>query len=229
MNITIAPEVFASHPAYGAGIVLAKNIALNAQHAERISAFIDEALATMGQAEHQALAEAECKAWRAIYKQMELTASKNLCSFESMYKRARKSGSLPRINPLVDVYNAISLKHALCLGAYDLDTIQGAITIRHAIDGESLLPIGASEALALDPKAIVYADQVGPVCAWWNHRDADRTKVGDDSRDVIFFVDDQQCAAGRAGRAIDDLAALIEKIAEPGVELQKWVANWSAA
>jgi len=223
LNITISPQVAARHPTYGAGVLLAKNIQLNARHAGLISAVIDEALAKMIQAEHQALAEIECQGWRGVYKQMELKASKVLCSFESMYKRARKSGSLPRINPLVDVYNAISLKHALCLGAYDLEEVKGAIEIRFAAEGESLLPIGASEARELGPKAIIYADQAGPICAWWNHRDADRTKVEEGTRDGIFFVDDLNLADGRAQRAIDDLSALIGKIAEPGVQLQKLV------
>ncbi len=72
-------------------------------------------------------------------------------------------------------------------------------------------------------KGLFFFLSAGPVCAWWNCRDADRTKVEGGSRNVIFFVEGLNLADGRSQRAINNLSDIIEKISESSVQLQKLV------
>lgn len=46
-------------------------------------------------------------------------------SIEALLKRASKDNPVPSINPLVDIYNAASLRFALPFGAEDMDTLMG--------------------------------------------------------------------------------------------------------
>ncbi len=126
---------------------------------------------------------------------------------------------LVRINPVVDLYNICSLRHALCFGAYDAQTVQGDIEIRRGRD-EQMQAIGG-DVLDLGPQHVVYADDQGPVCAYWNHRDADRTKVGLETSSVIFFADDLDIAQGRSRRAMEELASLLQGTSGAGLRIEQ--------
>jgi DNA/RNA-binding domain of Phe-tRNA-synthetase-like protein len=56
-------------------------------------------------------------------------------------RRLAKKGALPRINPAVDSYNAVSVRHGLPAAAFDLDHVTGEVVIRPA-DGTG--PSGTS-------------------------------------------------------------------------------------
>jgi DNA/RNA-binding domain of Phe-tRNA-synthetase-like protein len=42
------------------------------------------------------------------------------CSAEALRKRVLKDGSMPAIDPIVDLYNAISLRYAIPVGGENL-------------------------------------------------------------------------------------------------------------
>ena len=58
-------------------------------------------------------------------------------SNEALLRRVRKGDAIPRINSLVDIVNWCSLEFQLPYGLYDLSKINGAVTIRLGVDGES--------------------------------------------------------------------------------------------
>ena len=51
--------------------------------------------------------------------------SKFPSSIESMARRVLRGDPFPKINPLVDLYNSVSLKYLVPMGGHDLDTLQG--------------------------------------------------------------------------------------------------------
>src|SRR6185503_17725909 len=48
----------------------------------------------------------------------------------ALLRRVRRGDELPRINSLVDVINWCSLESQLPFGLYDLDKVQGDVTLR---------------------------------------------------------------------------------------------------
>jgi DNA/RNA-binding domain of Phe-tRNA-synthetase-like protein len=58
-------------------------------------------------------------------------------SIESFYKRVARSGNITRINPLVDSYNYVSLKHMLPAGSEDIDKLRDDLELTYAADGEN--------------------------------------------------------------------------------------------
>ena len=46
------------------------------------------------------------------------------CSAEALLARVLKGGELPRINALVDTYNAVSVRHLIPVGGEDLDRLE---------------------------------------------------------------------------------------------------------
>jgi DNA/RNA-binding domain of Phe-tRNA-synthetase-like protein len=96
-------------------------------------------------------------------------------------------------------------------GAFDVDRVQGAITIRFAQDGDTFVPLGEPEKVERPhPGEVVYVDDAGVLTRHWNHRDADRTKVTSASRNVVFVLETVDSAhRARVDAAAAELAALL--------------------
>jgi DNA/RNA-binding domain of Phe-tRNA-synthetase-like protein/molybdopterin converting factor small subunit len=58
--------------------------------------------------------------WRQRMSALGVSGGKFPSSIEALLRRALKGGPPPRIHPLVDLYNALSLRHITPLGAFDV-------------------------------------------------------------------------------------------------------------
>lgn len=114
--------------------------------------------------------------WRAAYRSFRAPKG-NRSSVEALARRAVKGKGMPSINPLVDIYNAASLKFLFPCGAEDLDTVVGDVRLTRASGGEAFLPLGAEEEAPPREGEVVYLDDRGAICRCWNWREADRTKL----------------------------------------------------
>lgn len=85
---------------------------------------------------------------------------KNGPSPEWMQKRLRAIGLRP-INALVDMTNYVTYDRGRPLHVFDAGKVKGALTVRHAKPGESLLALDG-RTYALDPSVVVIADDNGP-------------------------------------------------------------------
>ncbi|WP_234939154.1 B3/B4 domain-containing protein [Bacillus subtilis] len=167
----------------------------------------------------------EVKKWRNIYKEMGLKPSKYHCSFESILRRYLKGFNFLGINNVVDSYNSVSLLHQKCIGGYDLDKIQNKITLRFAKEGETCLPIGASEPISLSKNSVVYADEEKVLCSYWNYRDSEYTKITENTKNSIFFIDEIDATPKKGKNAIKDLANLLKDTCDAQIIYQFELSN----
>ncbi|WP_318199986.1 B3/4 domain-containing protein [Streptomyces sp. SCL15-4] len=130
------------------------------------------------------------EAWHTAYRSFGTNPRRVRPSVDALGRRMAKKGGLPRINPAVDSYNAVSVRHGLPAGAFDLDHVTGDIDIRPADGGEEFTPLGEPGTVEHPkPGEIVYADTTGVLTRHWNHRDAHRTRVTEDSAHVTFVLE----------------------------------------
>ncbi|MER5616209.1 phenylalanine--tRNA ligase beta subunit-related protein [Streptomyces sp. NPDC002215] len=135
-------------------------------------------------------ADPRIEAWHTAYRSFGTNPRRVRPSVDALGRRFAKRGALPRINPAVDSYNAVSVRHGLPAGAFDLDRVTGDIGIRYADGSEDFTPLGEPEAVENPkPGEIVYADAGGVLTRHWNHRDAHRTRVTEDSDRVVFVLE----------------------------------------
>ncbi|MGW2119932.1 B3/B4 domain-containing protein [Streptomyces zhihengii] len=128
--------------------------------------------------------------WHAAYRSFGTNPRRVRPSVDALGRRLAKKGALPRINAAVDSYNTVSVGHGLPAGAFDLDRVVGDIGIRHADGGEQFTPLGEPDTVENPkPGEIVYADAAGVLTRHWNHRDAHRTRVTEDSTRVVFVLE----------------------------------------
>ena len=100
----------------------------------------------------------------------------------------RKRRDIPRINGIVDVYNAVSLQSGLAIGAHDLQHVVGDIELRLTTGDERFWSIGARQATRVVPGEYAYIDGNNDVLCRLEVRQVEKTKITSESRDVFFIV-----------------------------------------
>ena len=147
--------------------------------------------------------------WRQAYKDFGIKKTSYRCSVERLVRKIVRDGTLARINPFVDAYNAVSLAHVFPLGADDLDCVEGDLAFRPASDGDTFVALG-DEAAANDPPKpgeIVYADAHKVLCRRWNWYQDARSPVTPATRRAVVTI--QSLGPGHLDQAIGDLTALL--------------------
>ena len=133
-------------------------------------------------------------------------------SIEALLKRVSQGREFNPINPLVDIYNSVSLSYAVPCGGEDLAKIVGDLCLGRAQGNESFFPLGAeSDAPALADEMIYFDDQ-GAVCRCLNWREAQRTMLTEETKDAVLVIEainDEQ--ASRAREAMLELHTKIEE------------------
>jgi DNA/RNA-binding domain of Phe-tRNA-synthetase-like protein len=97
---------------------------------------------------------------RSMYKRVGLDPTKTRPSSEALLRRVRRGDELPRINSLVDIINWCSLETQLPYGLYDLDRIDGEVTLRLGDSGEEYAGIRKDTVHVAGRLALV--DRTGP-------------------------------------------------------------------
>ncbi|MFI7543973.1 B3/4 domain-containing protein [Actinoplanes sp. NPDC049599] len=113
----------------------------------------------------------EIQAWRRAFTAMGVKPTQYRCASESLLRRLRRDGELPRVHPLVDVCNAISAAFAIPVAALDLGRVAGDLEVRPATGDEVYLTFGG-EREHPRPGEIVFADAAGNAHArrWTNRQ-----------------------------------------------------------
>ena len=95
--------------------------------------------------------------WREAMTAMGVSGRKFPSSIEALLRRAFKGGEPPRINPLVDFYNAVSLRHVVPAGGFDLEEIDGALELRLTRQEDIFQPLDGSSEVSVEPGEVAYA------------------------------------------------------------------------
>ena len=67
--------------------------------------------------------------WREAYRRFGAKPKDHPSSVENLVRRVLKGWTVPHVNRLVDIYNAVSLETLLPAGAEDLDAIEGDVEL----------------------------------------------------------------------------------------------------
>ena len=152
----------------------------------------------------------EIAAWRRVFSRMGLKPTQYRCASEALLRRLRMDGELPRIHPLVDVANAVSMAFAVPVCVIDLDGVAGGIEVRFAAGDERYETFGG-EIETPDAGEVVFRDDDGWAHARrWTNRQSGRSAVrATTSRVLVVSEGVHATAAGDVPRAMSDLASAI--------------------
>ncbi|HFD2049830.1 B3/B4 domain-containing protein [Clostridium perfringens] len=128
------------------------------------------------------------KVWRDAFKRFK-TKKGARSSIEALLKRVSTGKGLGTINPLVDIYNSISLKYAMPCGGEDMDKFIGDIRLSKATGDESFITLGSDKSEPPYEGEIVYKDDEGAICRCWNWRESVRTMLTEDTKNALLCIE----------------------------------------
>ena len=180
----------------------------------RVAEFVTEAAARLAAGPEAQLPEIQ--AWRRAFIRMGLKPTSYRCASEALLRRFRREGALPRIHPLIDLCNAVSMAFAVPVAVFDVAKIAGYVEVRYA-DGSELYEAFSGAQEHPEPHEVIFADGAGRAHARrWTNRQSGYSAVRADTTDVLIV------AEGLHASARDDIPRLVATLAE---ELER---AWSA-
>ncbi|MGW1257192.1 B3/B4 domain-containing protein [Streptomyces sp. NPDC002513] len=222
LTLTVSDTVRALAPGFTHVAIEAHGL-VNGPSTEGTSALLDDAVRRLavrldGRAPHE---DPHMAAWRTLYTAFGAKPSRTRNSAEALARRALSDAGLPRINVLVDVYNAISVAHLIPVGGEDLALVQGAMRLVRAMGDEEFVTVAGGEGAVEHPEAgeVVWCDEAGVTCRRWNWRQGPRTRLTEESTSAVFLLESlAPMPVADVERAGAELAELLEKFS-PGARI----------
>ena len=222
LSLTVSDEVRALAPGFRHLAIEAHGL-VNGPSTDASSALLDEAARRLavrldGRAPHE---DPHMAAWREVYTAFGSKPSRTRNSAEALAKRALSDAGLPRINALVDLYNAISVAHLVPVGGEDLDHIRGGMRLVRATGDEDFVTVAAGEEAVEHPDAgeVIWRDEEGVTCRRWNWRQGPRTRLTEETVSAVFLLEGMApMSPADMEKAATELAELLEKFS-PGAQI----------
>jgi DNA/RNA-binding domain of Phe-tRNA-synthetase-like protein len=192
MNFTTAPEL---DSIVRAAVVTVDGLTVRSPEPSLDAPLAEAIAAIRGWAEAPAMTDLV----RTMYKKVGLDPTKTRPSSEALLRRIRRGDPFPRINGVVDVINWTSVETQLSFGVYDLDKIQGDVTLRLGRDGEEYAGIRKDAVHVTGRLALV--DDAGPFGNPTS--DSARTMVTTAATRVLVVVFAPASAASAGERAAE--------------------------
>ena len=209
MDFVVAPEIFERFP----GMRLAVAVAHGLDNAgDRPAIAAEWRAAWAGAAEAASYGNAQShprvRPWRERFRAMGVSGKEFPSSIEALLRRAMKGGEPFRINPLVDFYNAVSLRHVVPAGGFDLDQLRGPLELRLTRDGDHFTALDADAPIPVPPGEIAYLDGSTVLTRHFVWRQARTGLITPATRSVVLLSEiPSEVGAAVARQVLADLVA----------------------
>jgi DNA/RNA-binding domain of Phe-tRNA-synthetase-like protein len=169
-------------------------------------------------------------AWRDAYRAFGAKPQRTRNSLEALLRRT--ASRLPRVNRLTDLYNAVSVTHALPIGGEDLSRYTGSPRLFRASGTEPFDTVADGIAVVEHPEPgeVIWCDDAGVTCRRWNWRQARRTQLREDTTSALFILDalDPMTDEALVGAA-DELVAHLTRLGPDVRAARRLIAGGTAS
>jgi len=131
----------------------------------------------------------EILSYRKMYKDMGVDWHSRRPSPEALLRRIIQGKGLYTVNTCVDAYNLIVIRNHVSIGAFDLDKVAFPTDLNIAQGGEKIRLLLDKKDTELERGEVAYFDRRGPYNLDFNYRDADRTKVTEETVNLVINID----------------------------------------
>jgi DNA/RNA-binding domain of Phe-tRNA-synthetase-like protein len=213
MHFSIQKELFHILPDLIIGMVVAVGMD-NTRPSREIETLLGQAIEEMKRnfIVDKAQEHPRIKPWRTAFSKLSISGSKFPSSIESMAKRILRGDPFPRINPLVDLYNSVSLRYLVPMGGHDLNTIKGNIYLKFAEGWEPFTPMGGGDTMIVPKGELVYRDDQEVLTRNWVWRQCEKDKATEETKNIFIPIDVLgEVGRERAEEIIRELSELIPR------------------
>jgi len=211
MKLKVDSQIFKTFPGLNLGVVIARQID-NTGSADEVIGLIRKREREIRENYNTETLSQEPKieSWRKAYSAFGAKPKKYKSSVESLYRMILKGVDLRPINKIVDIYNYISVKHMIPAGGDDAEKVDGDIVLRFAGGDERFTALNSDETETAKEGEVIYSDDKEVLCRRWNWRECDKTKMKEETRDVVLVVEGlPPVTREELNAALDDLSQMI--------------------
>ena len=129
--------------------------------------------------------------WQEAFRAFRAKPQRTPCSAEALRNRVERGNSLPSINAVVDIYNAVSVAYAVPVGGEDIDAYVGTPHLTFATGQETFDTTKDGTPAVEHPEVgeVVWRDDKGVTCRRWNWRQGPRTRITEATRNMWFVIE----------------------------------------
>jgi DNA/RNA-binding domain of Phe-tRNA-synthetase-like protein len=184
---TIQSEIWDRFPGMRLVVASGEGLDNSGPHAE-IVAGLQAAAADLGAhwGYENAQSHPRVAAWREAMRRVGVSPKKCPSSIEALARRVLTGKAVSSINPLVDLYNTLSLRHVVPAGAWDLDTVSGGLRLGLTSGGERFTELGSEQTETVGEGEVSYLDDREVVTRHFVWRQSERGKVTQATRRFLF-------------------------------------------
>ncbi|MDD3647186.1 MAG: phenylalanine--tRNA ligase beta subunit-related protein [Candidatus Dojkabacteria bacterium] len=188
MKFTVTQKIFDKFPNAKFGALLIEGIDNSKKHPEIVKLLEKQIAETMDQFSSGAVKSLpQIKSWRRVFKELGLNRE-FLPSHEALLTRVISKGELPDINPLVNIYNIISLKYLIPIGGHDTDKAP-VIRIDETTGEESFQVMNSEEVLEVEKGELAYISGNKILTRNFVWRQSDTSKTDVQTQNVFIPID----------------------------------------
>lgn len=137
---------------------------------------------------HAAPADVDFSGWHDAFRWFGSKPKKYRCAAEALLLRVQSGNSIPSILPLVDLYNAASIRSGLPIGGDDLARVSGNVELTFATGDEVFTEPSGRESTPRKGE-VIYRDQSTVLCRRWNWRESAATLLSESTREAVLYVE----------------------------------------
>ena len=237
MRFVVSPKIFELYPGLKLPVVVAQGLepTANSIRVEKLWREAWEEAGLLASTYANAQSHPRVAAWREAMAATGVSGRKYPSSVESLLRRAFKGGEPPRINPLVDFYNSISLRYVVPAGGFDLALLGDALELRLTREADTFRPLDSASAERVEPKEVAYASGNEILTRHFVWKQSHKGLLGESTRSVFVVCEVlgevEESADGLAEAVLEDLSEGVRRYfgAEPAtflVEERVPAASW---
>lgn len=148
------------------------------------------------------------KGFRDLHTKVGRSNKKFVSSPESLIWLLKERGRFPQINTLVDIYNLISIKYKLALGAHDIRKVIDNIALKITDGSEKFISLETHQPENIFPGEYAYVDSGNNVICRLEVIQCEKTKITPESKDVFFIIQ------GNSNTTIDHIDTATKELIE---------------
>lgn len=130
-------------------------------------------------------------AWADVFQKFGAKPKRTPCSADALRKRVLRDETMPALDPIVDLYNAVSLRYAVPVGGENISAYQGSPRLAVAKGTEPFDTVKEGETTVEYPSQgeVIWCDDTGVTCRRWNWRQGIRTRLGVEAQQMWFILE----------------------------------------
>jgi DNA/RNA-binding domain of Phe-tRNA-synthetase-like protein len=180
-------QIWAEYPELVPGVLSVSGVSPRAVVEAEVSAFGNIARSRLSGTSEGELPEIQ--AWRRVFSKMGLKPTQYRCAPESLLRRFKKENDLPRLHPLVDLCNAISMAYAIPIAVFDVSRLTDFVEVRHAVGTETYLTF-SDETENPDVGEVIFADGASRAHARrWTNRQSGYSAIRPETESTLIVAE----------------------------------------